>query len=56
MYDAHLQRTLACGRRGKTTDFRAKKGKVAFPRENTFEIEMLEGQNSFKTLEKRNLE
>ena len=28
MYDAHLQRTLACGWKGKTTDFRAKKGKL----------------------------
>ena len=28
MYDAHLQLTLACGWKGKTTDFRAKKGKL----------------------------
>ena len=32
MYDAHLRRTLACGWKGKTTDFRAKKRKVAFSR------------------------
>ena len=28
MYDAHLQRTLACGWKGKTTDFRVKKRKL----------------------------
>ena len=40
MYDAHLQRTLACGWKGKTTDFRAKKRKAAFPRWNILEIEI----------------
>ena len=53
-YDAQLQQTLACGWKGKTTDFPIlqKKRKVAFPTRNTLKIEMLEGQKHFLGTEK----
>ena len=59
MYDAHLQRTLACGWKANPLIFPQKKRKVAFPRWNILKIEMLEGQKhgkksriSFTTFEK----
>ena len=56
MYDAHLQRALACGWKGKTTDFRAKKGKLLSQGRIYLKLKCKKDNSIFKTLEKRKLE